>query len=275
MLVSPMERDPSGGPVFQRFLFRPGRAVVRRPLPPKIAGRRPPALHGVGLLASVPADAITALEDPTDRNGDGISGRARRVAGAVGRFGWKARAADLEASVAAALVNEMGLTNTRHGTQPASGPVSPEVSAAQLARLVGFVRLLPAPAPSCGTPVNEAGRRWFDATGCARCHVPSLPAGRSKGTHPVIHAYTDLLLHDVGAELSDGFEDGDTAGAEFRTAPLWGLGRTPPPYLHDGRAATLDAAIRAHAGEALSSRRDYAALTSEARAALRSFLNCL
>ena len=36
---------------------------------------------------------------------------------------------------------------------------------------------------------------------------------------------------------------------ETRTSPLWGL-RASAPYLHNGHAPTIDAAIRAHDGEA-------------------------
>ena len=53
----------------------------------------------------------------------------------------------------------------------------------------------------------------------------------------------------MGDELADGIEMGIASGREFRTAPLWGVGATGP-YLHDGRADTLDAAIRLHGGEA-------------------------
>ena len=50
--------------------------------------------------------------------------------------------------------------------------------------------------------------------------------------------------------------DGDATGREWRTAPLWGtrliaefLDGTSF-FLHDGRATTLESAIRAHGGEA-------------------------
>jgi CxxC motif-containing protein (DUF1111 family) len=38
---------------------------------------------------------------------------------------------------------------------------------------------------------------------------------------------------------------GPATAAEWRTPPLWGVADSPP-YLHDGRASTLDAAIRLH-----------------------------
>ena len=40
----------------------------------------------------------------------------------------------------------------------------------------------------------------------------------------IIHAYTDLLLHDMGEGLADNQGEGIASGAEWRTAPLWGLG---------------------------------------------------
>ena len=46
---------------------------------------------------------------------------------------------------------------------------------------------------------------------------------------------------------------------EWRTPPLWGV-RDSGPYLHDGRAATLDQAIAFHNGEAAATARRYFAL---------------
>jgi CxxC motif-containing protein (DUF1111 family) len=47
------------------------------------------------------------------------------------------------------------------------------------------------------------------------------------------------------------------------------------PYLHDGRAPTLDAAIRALAGEGASARRRYERAPARLRAALLRFLGSL
>jgi CxxC motif-containing protein (DUF1111 family) len=66
------------------------------------------------------------------------------------------------------------------------------------------------------------------------------------------------------------------ASAEWRTAPLMAMapggGRR---YLHDGRAATLDQAIRAHGGEAAEARSRYAQLDQLERRALLAFLEDL
>jgi len=57
----------------------------------------------------------------------------------------------------------------------------------------------------------------------------------------------------------------------MKTPPLWGL-RASPPYLHDGRTPSVDAAIRAHDGEGKASRDRYAALSPTARQQLLDFL---
>jgi CxxC motif-containing protein (DUF1111 family) len=87
----------------------------------------------------------------------------------------------------------------------------------------------------------------------------------------IARLFSDLLLHDMGPELADGIVEGDATGSEFRTAPLWGLGRTAP-YLHDGRAATVEDAIAAHGGEAEGARSRFFALPDTDRAALLAFL---
>src|ERR1041385_8557623 len=66
-----------------------------------VARRAPIPLFGAGLVEAIPDETILALEDPEDRDGDGISGRAARIfdlAGnreRIGRFGWKAQQATL------------------------------------------------------------------------------------------------------------------------------------------------------------------------------------
>ena len=99
-----------------------------------------------------------------------------------------------------------------------------------------------------------------------------------RGLGPVFNrrrvaAFTDLLLHDMGS-LGDGIEQGDATGSEFRTAPLWGVAQSAP-YLHDGRASTLDAAIAAHDGEAKVARNRFLALAPSDRTALIAFLRAL
>ena len=89
------------------------------------------------------------------------------------------------------------------------------------------------------------GEVLFESLGCVKCHIPSLPSSRGP-----VDAYTDLLIHDMGEELEDNIRLGDVSASltDFRTQPLWGVSLFPP-YLHDGRAATLIEAIDLHAGE--------------------------
>jgi CxxC motif-containing protein (DUF1111 family) len=67
---------------------------------------------------------------------------------------------------------------------------------------------------------------------------------------------------------------GPATRQEWRTPPLWGF-RDSGPYLHDGRAATLDEAIALHGGEAAGSARDYFALRPAERQQIAAFLKAL
>jgi hypothetical protein len=86
--------------------------------------------------------------------------------------------------------------------------------------------------------------------------------------------YADLKRHDMGSELADTVDEIGTGPSVWLTEPLWGVGSTAP-YLHDGRATTLDEAIRAHGGEAAPVRDAYAALTLAEQAELLAFLENL
>ncbi|WP_025061114.1 di-heme oxidoredictase family protein [Sulfitobacter guttiformis] len=58
------------------------------------------------------------------------------------------------------------------------------------------------------------------------------------------------------------------------TRSLAGVGSTGP-WLHDGRATTLDEAIPAHAGEAAASRHAYAAMSEADAARIVTYLESL
>jgi CxxC motif-containing protein (DUF1111 family) len=87
----------------------------------------------------------------------------------------------------------------------------------------------------------------------------------------VVNLYSDLLLHNMGAKLADGIQQGQANGSQFRTAPLWGL-RFRPIYLHDGRTTSLDEAIRQHGGEATKVTNAYSQLRRTDRNDLIEFL---
>ena len=66
----------------------------------------------------------------------------------------------------------------------------------------------------------------------------------------------------------------DSLQREWRTPPLWGVADSAP-YLHDGRAATLDAAIRWHGGEATQAATNYRSLAADDRKKVIAFLKSL
>jgi CxxC motif-containing protein (DUF1111 family) len=96
-----------------------------------------------------------------------------------------------------------------------------------------------------------------------------------------VHLYSDLLIHDMGDGLADHRPDGQASGYEWKTPPLWGTRLVreflngKAFYLHDGRATTLDEAIRWHGGEAESAKLGYEALDEARREALLAFLRSL
>jgi CxxC motif-containing protein (DUF1111 family) len=117
------------------------------------------------------------------------------------------------------------------------------------------MRFLKAPTPVSdfpGATVESVGRgrRSFESVGCALCHTPSLRTA-SGSDLPALNGqsaqlFSDLLLHHMGTNLADGIVQGQAGSDEFRTAPLWGIGKRAF-FLHDGRTADLLQAIEEHA----------------------------
>ena len=147
-----------------------------------------------------------------------------------------------------------------------------------------YVQTLAVPArTSWNDPEVQRGERLFADANCAACHVAELHTGTHEIPalrHQTIHPYTDLLLHDMGAELADGRPDFQASGNEWRTTPLWGVGlaQTVLPYsgyLHDGRARTLTEAILWHGGEAAAAQEAFQQMSPGDRAALVAFLRSL
>jgi CxxC motif-containing protein (DUF1111 family) len=281
-----------GGFVIQDSMTAALRAALgidKEPVPMGVAvgHRTAPSILGFGLLDAVPEEVILAHADPNDRDHDGISGRANRAAnGHVGRFGRKAQVDRLSDFNAGAFMMEMGITNPANlveqtvGGNPLPAGVDPtgepEISQADVDAANAFVQLLAPPRPLPFTFRAALGRRVFSEVGCANCHLPALRTGPSRVralSNTVVHAYTDLLLHDMGPALAD-ICLGQAEPSEFRTEPLMGL-RFKQAFLHDGRAVTIEEAIRQHAGEAAGAQSRFAALGEKQRAALLAFLSRL
>jgi CxxC motif-containing protein (DUF1111 family) len=263
---------------------------------PRIA----PQLPGVGLLEVVPEGDIMALADADDRDGDGISGRPNLVwdflANEVrlGRFGWKANVPTLLQQNASAFLGDIGITSSPFSDTnctsveiaclEAPNGGSPEVDDLKLDRVTFYTQTLAVPARrSVEDPMVTAGEDLFTEIGCTSCHVASLNTGTSdvpELSNQLIHAYTDLLLHDMGPGLADGRPDFEASGKEWRTPPLWGIGLIETVnghtrLLHDGRARTIEEAILWHAGEAEAARARFTSLTLDQVEALLAFLESL
>ncbi|SIO61389.1 RNA polymerase sigma factor, sigma-70 family [Singulisphaera sp. GP187] len=248
-----------------------------------VSERNSPALFGAGQIDAVPS---VVMIDEAKRQPSDIRGRVSRdPKGRIGRFGWKAQISSLHEFVRGACASELGLEVAGHsqGISPLGPDVKPsglDLIEPECDALVAYVRALPAPVvvdPTGphGTIAMSEGRRLFAEIGCASCHTPSL--GNVRGI------YSDLLLHDMGTSLSDsgsyywidGSESiGGPRPGEWRTPPLWGL-RDSGPYLHDGRAQTLEEAIALHGGQGTKAARQYFSLPSQEQSNVEAFLKSL
>jgi CxxC motif-containing protein (DUF1111 family) len=248
-----------------------------------LSQRNPPALFGAGLIDAVSEDVLLAVE----KQNFPLRGRASRLKDRrLGRFGWKAETANLREFVLSACANELGLEVPGHHQATSPMDRAPRAKGLDLTQnqcdaLVAYVRhlLTPSPRRPLGSRESQTvaeGRLLFEAAGCATCHRPRL--GDIDGI------YSDLLLHDMGNALSDaGSYFGDSSSAsstggvkseEWRTPPLWGF-RDSAPYLHDGRAATLEQAVAFHGGEAFTSAKRFFKLSSEEQLRVQAFLRSL
>ncbi|MEX0966501.1 MAG: di-heme oxidoredictase family protein [Bacteroidia bacterium] len=262
----------------------------------------PPAVTGLGFLAFVPDADILAMADPDDADGDGISGVPNWIAipsylkplpdaiskgqKYIGRFGKKAAAFDLLHQTINAYSQDIGITSLFNPIDVYSGlETDPEVSTQIINDVVLYLQTLKVPLQR--DQENAAvihGKNVFVETGCASCHKPTLKTGFAPVealSYKEFHPYTDLLLHDMGSELDDGYTEGSAKTSEWRTPPLWGLGLSPDAQggrfflMHDGRAGTIEEAILLHGGEGSASRMNYQNLSQAEKEALLQFLESL
>jgi CxxC motif-containing protein (DUF1111 family) len=269
--------DVIGSHSCPRLQLGPGGTTVKRELPKDATLRKPQSLYGLGMLEAVSDDDILALARTQQDDPDGVRGQPGRTAeGRIGRFGWKARFADIDGFVAAAFRVEMGLTS-RHYPGTGEGDRPREIEDPVIRSTGDFVRMLAAP-PLTPRGDTSAGRALFDSLRCSACHVQALRSSTS--AVPVLSnrrflAYTDLLVHDMGPGLADDIVEGPASGSSFRTPPLWGLNASGPPYLHDGRAGSVIEAILMHGGEAAPARARFAHLTPQELDSLLLFLSSI
>ena len=235
--------------------------------------------------------------------------------GRIGRFGWKSQTASLEDFTLTACAVELGLNVPEHEQaslilKPDYKAPGLDLNRDECNALVQYLRNLPEPVQrdaisSQETSEVRAGHSKFTAIGCAVCHVQKLAS--------VNGLYSDLLLHDMGQELGDSGsygipfsddQDSDVASVqlanetpvspfataqqtpeqtaklkgalrqEWRTPPLWGV-RDSAPYLHDGRASTLEHAIAFHGGQGAKSALAFFESTPEEKYQVMAFLKSL
>ncbi len=155
-----------------------------------------------------------------------------------------------------------------------------------------------------GQPDAVQGAQLFAAIGCVQCHVPSMDTSSpflpvafpevdtdptanvfytidltaSAGFDPsgsggvTVELYSDLKRHDMGPALAE--TTGGALDPFFVTPRLWGVADTAP-YLHDGRALTLTAAIEAHGGEGQQAADSWASLSNANKTRVLTFLRTL
>jgi CxxC motif-containing protein (DUF1111 family) len=240
--------------------------------------RNAPALFGLGLVDTIPDAAIVAEANRQAAEGT-VRGLVHRVTDAtgverIGRFGWKAQVARLNEFVGDAFRSELGVTNPLAPedfvTPPAdarcgSTHARPEDDGSLVLAVTAYIASLEAPTGQAER-TQPSGAAIFRQIGCNGCHAPTLPG--ADGNVPL---YSDLLLHDVGPTLDDGVVQGEAAGRQWRTTPLWGL-RMRGRLLHDARAVNIPAAVMAHGGEAAPHVTRFRALSTPDREALLAFL---
>lgn len=258
----------------------------------------PPANTGLGYLAALTDAQILSHADPDDADGDGISGVPNYIDAPsyfepkpahitndgkyIGRFGKKAAAVDLMHQTVNAYNQDIGILSTYNNRDPFSGEYGdPEIADNTILDVVFYLKTLKAP-PS--REPDAAGKAIFETIGCAGCHTPEWKTPVSDIaalSEKTFHPYTDLLLHDMGPGLDDGYTEGSAKTFEWRTPALWGLGLSKKSQggkyylLHDGRAESIHDAIMMHGGEAASAQEKFKQLGDAEKQSLIAFLESL
>jgi len=262
----------------------------------------PPANTGLGFLEVVPDEIILALADPNDADHDGVSGvpnwvtlpgyvapRADAITQNgkyIGRFGKKAAVYNLLQQTVNAYNQDIGITSAYEPYDTYSHlEIDPEISTQTLNAVVFYLQTLKAPVSrKKDEPEIIAGKNTFLTIGCNKCHVSELQTAHSSIqslANKIINPYTDLLLHDMGSGLDDGYTEGAAKSSEWRTPPLWGLGLSKQSQggqyylLHDGRAGSIEQAILLHGGEGQNSKLKYQSLSEKEKKELITFLESL
>jgi CxxC motif-containing protein (DUF1111 family) len=290
-----------GGPQLQNRAL-PGYAPEFIPIGATSSKFTPPANTGLGFLAALTDAQILSHADPNDADGDGISGVPNYIDAPlyfrkqwyhehhngkyIGRFGKKAAAVDLMHQTVNAYNQDIGITSTYNTADPFTGEYSdPEVTDNTVLDVVFYLRTLKAPIQRESNHTEVlTGKGIFMDLGCSKCHIDEWKTPTSDIaalSERTFHPYTDLLLHDMGQQLDDGYTEGSAATSEWRTPALWGLGLSKNSQggdyylMHDGRARSITDAILLHGGEAAQSKEKFNHLSDTEKDALIRFLESL
>lgn len=290
-----------GGPQIQNRAL-PGFTPEQLPSGATFSKFTPPANTGLGFLEFVSDADILSMADPNDANGDGISGvpnyeylpsfvipfpnAISRNGKYIHRFGKKAAAYNLLHQTVNAYNQDIGITSTFQPKDVYTGlNIDPEVSDVTVHNVVFYLQTLKAPVQRNQNDAEEVqGKSLFIQAGCESCHKQTLKTGFSTIaalSNKTFHPYTDLLLHDMGSGLDDGYTEGNAKTSEWRTPPLWGLGLSPNSQggqyflLHDGRAKSIEEAILLHGGEAQPGKERFQQLSIQEKNNLIKFLKSL
>jgi CxxC motif-containing protein (DUF1111 family) len=237
-----------------------------------VSFRIPTPTFGLGLVEATPDAALQAnlAANRAQKDALGIRGSLNTSGndGTVTRFGWKAQNKSLLIFSGEAYNVEQGVGNELFPNERAAIPgcgfngapedathMDASGSASEVSSdLVNFSNFIQFLAPPTAIPLSASaqnGSALFSKIGCALCHSPSLTSGKSRYaalSNVTYNPYSDFALHHMGTGLADGISQGAAGPDEFRTAPLWGAGQRLF-FLHDGRTADLQQAIRAHASQ--------------------------
>lgn len=290
-----------GGPQLQDKAL-PGYAPEQIPAGAASAIFMPPINTGLGFIELVSDADLLAMSDPNDANGDGIRGvpnwnsipsysepapnAAIRNGKYICRFGKKASVFSLLQQTVNAYNQDIGISSVFEPNDVYTHlNIDPEISTQTVNDVVFYLQTLKAPIQrNQHDPEVLAGRQIFIKTNCSGCHKPELKTGYSHVdalSYKTFAPFTDLLLHDMGPGLDDGYTEGSAKTSEWRTAPLWGLGLAPKSQggqyflLHDGRAHSIEDAIDMHGGEATNAKNNFNSLSEADKQRMIKFLQSL
>ena len=163
--------------------------------------------------------------------------------------------------------------------------IDPEIATSKVNDVVFYLKTLKAPIQrSQNDPAVIRGKVIFNQISCTGCHRSELKTSYSpinSLSNKTFAPYTDLLLHDMGPGLDDGYTEGSAKTSEWRTPPLWGIGLSENSQggnlflMHDGRAKSIEQAILMHGGEGQKSKYAFEKLSKEDKQALLKFIKSL